>query len=186
MARKQFSIRKRWPYLIQSWSDSVRYFPKVIFPSDNFPSDNLPKVRLETSEAPQAAMGGPSAAARTGWEPSAESRTGLRSCSLGNCTFGKLPLGKHPLGKSLTSIRQNCFKSDIPRNGKSLKNTITATLIKFCHFMCNQWIHLIGQNPAQGYPKERIKKKITSAQSGYRDLAIGIKGVQFKSFQLRD
>ena len=32
--------------------------------------------------------------------------------------------------------------------------------------------------------KERIKKKIKSVHSGYRDLAIGIKGIQFYSFQL--
>ena len=36
----------------------------------------------------------------------------------------------------------------------------------------------------QGYPKERIIKKIKSVHIGYRDLAIGIKGFQYKSFQL--
>ena len=37
----------------------------------------------------------------------------------------------------------------------------------------------------QGFPKERIKKKIKSVHVGCRDLAIGIKGIQYKSIQLR-
>ena len=40
------------------------------------------------------------------------------------------------------------------------------------------------KNPAQGYPKEKIKK-IKSVHSGYRDLAIWIKGIQYQSLQLR-
>ena len=35
----------------------------------------------------------------------------------------------------------------------------------------------------QGYLKERNKQKIKRVYSGYRDLSIGIKGIQCKSFQ---
>ena len=35
----------------------------------------------------------------------------------------------------------------------------------------------------QGYPKERIKQKIKNVHNKYRDLAIGVKGIQYKSFQ---
>jgi len=31
----------------------------------------------------------------------------------------------------------------------------------------------------QGFPKERIKKKLKSVDSGYRDLKIRIKGIQY-------
>ena len=41
---------------------------------------------------------GASAMTRTGWDPSAKTRTELGSCRLGNCTFVKWPLGKIPLG----------------------------------------------------------------------------------------
>ena len=37
----------------------------------------------------------------------------------------------------------------------------------------------------QGNPKERIKKKIKSVPSGYKDLVIRIKGIQYKSSLLR-
>ena len=36
----------------------------------------------------------------------------------------------------------------------------------------------------QGNPKERIKHKIVSVDSGYRDKEIGIKGIQYTSILL--
>ena len=36
----------------------------------------------------------------------------------------------------------------------------------------------------QGFQKEKIKQKIKSVHSGYRELAIGIKGIQYSSITL--
>ena len=43
---------------------------------------------------------------------------------------------------------------------------------------------LIGRNLQQRNPNERIRKKIKRVHSGYRDLAIGVKDIQYKSCQL--
>jgi len=61
---------------------------------------------------------GPSATARSGWGPSAASRTDFGSCRLGNCAYWKLSPGKNPLGKYLISCKLRFISSTGPTFNK--------------------------------------------------------------------
>jgi len=71
---------------------------------------------------------------------------------------------------------RNYFQEIIWSRANQSEKPRSRKIMKFCPRSMSE-LSFVGIQ--QGFPKERIKKKLKCVDSGYRDLKIRIKGIQY-------